>query len=231
MYSKQGDQAVALEYFNRSLALLGDAKGRTTVDVLQNIGAAWLLQENYAQALQFYGRALALAEASQDQPAGARAHIGLGEVYYLTQQYDAAAAHFQRVLDLNVRSLNNEDFTAYLGLGKSRYRQGGYAHTLELADRAAALNRESEGKELTALLGELRGKVYVALNEPQKARQSFDESIAALESLRADIAADERGQSLFFENRLAAYHGVISLLVQRGSPRRPSLMRNVRKLA
>ncbi|HXI93630.1 MAG TPA: CHAT domain-containing protein [Blastocatellia bacterium] len=218
VYSKQGDQVVALEYFNRSLSMLGEAKGRTTVDVLDNIGAASLLQENYAQALQFYGRALTLAESSQDQPARARALIGLGEVYYRTQKYESAAASFQQVLALNVRSLNNEAFTALLSLGKCRYRQGDYVQALELANRANALNQDFESKEMTAALGELRGTVYVAMNDPQKARQAFDESIAALEALRASIASDERGQSLFFANRLAAYHGVVSLLIQRGQP-------------
>jgi CHAT domain-containing protein/uncharacterized protein HemY len=218
VYSQQGDLAVALDYFNRSLSLLGEAKGRTKVDVLQNIGETLLRQENYAQAQQFIEKCLALAEASQDQPGRARTLIGLAEVYYRTHKYDAAAARFQQVLDLNVRSLNNEAFVALLSLGKIRYRQGDYAQALELANRASALNQEFESKEMTAALGELRGKVYVAMNDLQKARQAFDESINALESLRAGIASDERGQSLFFENRLAAYHGVLSLLIQRGQP-------------
>jgi CHAT domain-containing protein/tetratricopeptide (TPR) repeat protein len=218
VYQGQGDQAVAMEYFNRSLALLGDARGRTTVDVLQNIGETLALQGNYAQALQFYGRALEMAEASHDQLAGARALIGLGEVYYHTRKYDAAAERFQQVLALNVRSLNNEILLALLNLGKNRYRQGHYEQALDLANRADALNREFESKEMTAAINELRAKVYVAMNDPQRARRAFDESIAALESLRAGVASDERGQSLFFEGRLAAYHGALSLLIQQDRP-------------
>ena len=218
VYISQGDQAVAMEYFNRSLPLLGDARGRTTVDVLQNIGETLTLQENYGQALQFYGRALEMAEASQDQLARARALIGLGEVYNYTRKYDAAAERFQQVLALNVRSLNNEICFSLLNLGKNRYRQGDYAQALDLANRADALNKEFENKETTAAINELRGQVYVAMNDPQQARRAFDESIAALESLRADVASDERGQSLFFEGRLAAYHGALSLLIQRGRP-------------
>jgi len=218
VYQIQGDQDVAIEYYNRSLALLGDAKGRTTVDVLQNIGDALVRQENYAQALQFYGRVLALAEASQDQPARARALLGLGEVYYQTQKYEEAAERFNQVLTLNVRSLNNEALEALLNLGNIRYRQSDYAQALELANRAGALNREFESKEMTAAIGELRGKVYVAMNNPWKAREAFDESIAALESLRSGSMIGERGQSLFFERRLAAYHGALSLLIQQGRP-------------
>ncbi len=219
VYSKQGDQVVALEYFNRSLALLGDAKGRTTVDVLDNIGAASLLQGNYALALESYGKARTLAELSQDQPARARALIGLGEIYYHTRKYEEAAGYFQQVLDLNVESLNNEVFSALLSLGKTRYQQGSYAQALELANRASELNQEFESKELSAALSELRGQVYVALNNTTESQASFCmKALRGWDPLRASIASDERGQSLFFEHRLAAYHGVLSLLIQRGQP-------------
>lgn len=76
VYQRQGDPPIALEYFRRALARLGEAKGRTTVDVLQNMGDSFVLQEDHAQALPVYERALALAPASQDQPARARALIG-----------------------------------------------------------------------------------------------------------------------------------------------------------
>ncbi|HKQ79399.1 MAG TPA: CHAT domain-containing protein [Blastocatellia bacterium] len=219
VFQEQGDHAIALEYFNRALALLGEAKGRTTIDVLQNIGATALRRKNYEQALQFFEKSLAAAEASQDHPARARALGGLGEVYYGAQNYEAAAARFQQVLDLNVRSLNNEAFLALFSLSGIRYQQGDYTQALELADRAGALNKEFESKEITAALSSLRGKIHVAMNDLQQARRDFDESIAALESLRAGVASDERGQSLFFEQRLAAYHGALSLLIQQGQPR------------
>lgn len=218
VYQKQGDLAVALDYFNRSLSLLGEARGRTTMDVLQNLGMVAMLQENYSPALQLYEKALSLAEASQDQPARARALLGLGEVYYRLQKYDEAAARYQQVLDFKVRSVNNEPPFALLSLGKVRYRQGEYARALELAGRAEAINQEFENKEMTAALGDLKGKVYAAMNDPRKARQAFDEGIAALESLRAGVTGDERGQSLFFENRLSAYRGALSLLIRQGQP-------------
>lgn len=218
VYQKQGDLTVAMEYCKRSLALLGDTKGRTTVDVLQNIGTILMLQENYVQALPFYEKALALAQASQDQPARARALIGLGEIYYYTRRYENAAACFQQVVDLNVSTLNNEPLSALLGLSRTRYQQNNYAQALELTNRVKTRNQALASKEVTATLGELRGEIYMALNDPQQARQSFDESIAALESLRAGIASDERGQSLFFAHKLAAYHGALRLLIQQGQP-------------
>ncbi|MBO0862963.1 MAG: CHAT domain-containing protein, partial [Chloracidobacterium sp.] len=218
VYQIQGDLVVAMEYFNRSLALLGGAGGRTSMDVLQNIGDTLSLQENYEQAARFYGRALALAESSKDQPARARALIGMGEDYYQTRKYDEAAERFQQVLALNVRSINNEILTSMLDLGQVRYRQGDYAQALELANRANAINLEFETKEMTAAICELRGRVYVAMSDLRQARQAFDESIAALESLRADSVSDERGQSHFFERKLAAYHGAVALLIRQGRP-------------
>jgi CHAT domain-containing protein/Tfp pilus assembly protein PilF len=219
VYDIQGDLALALEHFNRALALLGEAKGRTAVDVLQNLCLVSLQMENYTQALQFGGKALAMAEASQDQPARARAINGLGEIYYRAKDYGAAAARFQQVLDINVRTFNDETLDAMVSLGKTRYQQGDYARAMELVNRAGALIRDSDDRGMAANLSDLRGKVHVATNDPLQARKDFDESIAALESMRAGVAGDERGQSHFFEQKLAAYRDAISLMVEQGDPR------------
>ena len=214
VYSKQGNQELAIEFFTRCLSLLGTSKGRTVIDALQNMGSANLLQERYEDALEYYGKALSLAESSKDLPATARALIGIGGVYHQTKKYDESVSYYQRALEMNERVVGREAIAlSLLELGFIRYKQGDFAQAMELANRVATLNKDLENWEFKIALPELIGRVYLSLNEHQKARQAFDESIAAIESQRTEVAGGATGKRFFFENRYQPYHAVIGLLV------------------
>jgi len=220
VYSRQGNQDMAMEYYTRGLSLLGDSKGRTVIDTLQNMGVAATHQEKYEQALESFGKALSLAESSKDLPATARALSGIGEAYYQTKKFDEAASYFQRGLELNEKVGGREATSlSLLALARARQRQGNHAQAMELANRAASMNMDFENRETTSWRHGLMGKIYLSLNDAQKARQAFDESIAAIESLRTEIVGGAGGQTFFLEDRLYPYHAVIELLVRQGQTR------------
>src|SRR5262249_9892683 len=59
---------------------------------------------------------------------------------------------------------------------------------------------------------------YLILNDAQKARRAFDESIAALESIRAEVAGGAEAQRFFLGDRLYPYRAMIDLLIQQNRP-------------
>ncbi|HJZ82998.1 MAG TPA: CHAT domain-containing protein, partial [Pyrinomonadaceae bacterium] len=220
VYSRQGNQDVAMDYYARSLSLLGNSRGRTVVDTVQNIGEAATHLGNYEQALESFRKALSLAESSKDSPTAANALAGIGDVYYKFNKFDEAASYFQRALELNEK-VGSREATAksLLALGLNRLRQGNAAQAIELATRADSLNMEIGDREITVLHRELIGRAYLTLNDTHKARQAFDEGIAALESIRAEVAGGAEAQRFFLGDRLYPYRAMIELLVLQNQTR------------
>jgi CHAT domain-containing protein/Tfp pilus assembly protein PilF len=220
VYLLQGNQDVAIEYYHRSLSLLGDSKGRTVVDTLQNTGLAAIHQEKYERALESFGKALSLAESSQDLAATARALAGIGVVYYQIKKFEESASYLQRSLELNEKAGGREARSiSLIALGRVRHSQGDYARAMELADRAASLSMDIDNREITSWHRALTGRIYLSLNDLQKARQAFDESIAAIESLRTEVVGLAGGQNFFLEDRLYPYRAMIELLVRQNQTR------------
>ena len=61
------------------------------------------------------------------------------------------------------------------------------------------------------------GRDQRALGDPQRARASFTEAIATIESLRLDVAGGEADQQRAFESRLVPYHELLSIALTEGA--------------
>jgi CHAT domain-containing protein len=103
-------------------------------------------------------------------------------------------------------------------IGVVHRKQGRYSEALDFAERATTIARQIGAFDV---LWETRlnaGSAYRALNQSDRARLSFDEAIAVIEAMRAQVAGGEREQQGFFENKLSPYHAMVDLLVARNSP-------------
>lgn len=210
-----GNYDRALEYFQKGLAIrqaIGDKRG-VAISLLA-IGDIYYVRENYPLALDYYRRSLALREAIGWKRGIAGTFNDLGRVARAQGNYDLALDYFQKALALR-ESLNDKigisqtlTDLARLYLLRAEYRKA-----QEFAARAATIADEMVTHEHLWRAREVEGSAFLGLNEPEKARQSFDAAISSIEELRSQIAAGEDEQQRFFENKVSPYEAMVEVLI------------------
>nr|MBA3356812.1 tetratricopeptide repeat protein [Pyrinomonadaceae bacterium] len=195
----QGDYTKALEYFQQSLKLreeIGQAPG--IQGSLNNIGEVYRLQGDFAQAMEYYQKSLTLAEKMGSKGGIRTALTNIGETYRLQGNYAQAMEHLRKSLTLS------EEMGARISIPETlnsmaavRFSQADYRQALEFAERAADVARQTGHREYLRSALTMSGRAYRALNQPDKARQSFEEAIAIGESLRSTVAGQESRASYF----------------------------------
>src|SRR5262249_20868631 len=88
-----------------------------------------------------------------------------------------------------------------------------YAQASDLAGRATALARQVGSPIELWRAQTVAGRSYRALEQLTAARQAFEEAIAAVETLRPQVAGGEQEQQHFFEDKLDPYQAMVELLV------------------
>lgn len=211
----QGNYAQALEYYQKSLAMseaLGDKSG--IGETLSNIGSVHASQGNYAQALENLQKSLTIREALGDKSGIASTLLGIGEVHARQGNYAQALEHFQKSLALG-EALGDTDVVSrtLIDMGNASRLKGNYVQALDFASRSAVLTKQF-GYPVEFSRAQIEvGQVYRVLNQLNPARQAFEEAIATIETLRAQVAGGEQDQQRFFENRLDPYQAMVELLV------------------
>ncbi len=215
VYYFQGDSTLGLEYYQKSLALkeqLGQKIGMVTA--LENIGNIHRERGDYGEALGYYKRSLTIIEEIQATANMPTVLADMGHAYLLQGDYPQALDCAQKCLRLS-ESLGDQ-VGAIESLGQIaliHLALKDYAKSLEAAERATGMARQiGERDELWGVLV-TRGKAQRALGQTEKARQSFDEAIGTIESLRSDVAGGEQQQQSFFADKLAPYHEAVALLL------------------
>jgi CHAT domain-containing protein/Tfp pilus assembly protein PilF len=215
IYNVQGNYQLALEYLKKSLPIkeeLGNKVGLARA--LNNIGEVNARQGDYAQALEYYRRSLALKEEAGDRADQAPTYNNIGMVRREQGSYPEALENFNRALNISEtvgdRSTMIDSLYAIALVEKL---QGSYQQSLKTAERATALARPLNDPESLWELSTLMGEDYRGLNQPDRARQSFEESIAVIEALRSQVAGGEQEQQRYFEKKISPYQEMLKLLV------------------
>jgi CHAT domain-containing protein/Tfp pilus assembly protein PilF len=215
VHAMQGNNAQALEYYQKSLALreaLGEKVEVSTT--LSNIGNFHSSQGNFAQALEYYQKSLMQSEALGNKAGVSSALDSIGNVHTSQGNYAQALEHYQKSLAMN-EDLGNKSAVCntLIDMANSTRLRGNYAQALDFAGRATVLARQfGYPVELWHAENEA-GQSYRALNQPVPARQAFEEAIAAIETLRTQVAGGEQEQQRSFENKLDPYRAMVELLV------------------
>lgn len=218
LHNAQGNYSVANEYFQRALAIHTDlaTKGRIA-DQLSNIGEVHAAQGNYVSALEYYRKSLALREPADDKNAIAYTLNNIGDLYSHQSDYAAALEHYLKSLALREAIGDRPGIVLTLNsIASVHEKQGGYQQALEFAERAASIARQISSREGLWQARTTEGIAYRALRQPAQARQAFEEAIAAIESLRAQVAGGEEELQHSFESKVSPYHAMVELLIDQG---------------
>jgi CHAT domain-containing protein/tetratricopeptide (TPR) repeat protein len=218
LHHSQGDYAQALQHYQRSLALreaIGDKDG--IASSLHDIGRIQRSQGNYAQALQYFQQSLALREAIGDKVGIASTLNNIGTIQRLQGNYAQALEYHQRSLALREAAGDKEGIAnSWRSLGEAYEQQGQYAQALDAAARATALARQMGISDILWKTRFMAGTAYRALKQPAQARLAFEEAIASIETLRANVAGGGGEQQRFFESKISPYHALVDLLARTG---------------
>lgn len=221
VYEKQRNFQQALAYLERALAIAEDVGDKILIATSQHgVGYYYQALGDYDRALEIYQELLKQLEGFGDRFGAAAMRIQIGGVFAAQGRYTEALEYHQQALpEIEAANENLVRIQAIRAIGYDYLAQGKYAEAKPIVERAVLLSRQTGHQfELWGALTHL-GYCQLELNQPLEARQSFAEAIAILEKLRAQTAGGVEEEARYFEDRLDAHHGMLSLLVRKNETR------------
>ena len=221
IFMAQGLTDRAMDYRQQALAAAGDDPAWQTY-LFHNIANVYARRGERDEAIEWMSKSLAVAEKVGNKPNFAAGLQELGSLHVQSGQFDVAESELRRALQIGEEIGDKRRQTGTLSsLGDLLRRRGdekSRREALALAGRAVALARET-GEPANVWRGcTLEGQLLRALREPDRAREAFEEGIAAIEDARGHLAGDDAGATAFLEDKLDAYHGMVALLVEQHRP-------------
>src|SRR6266508_3266931 len=215
VYRALGEPQKAMEKFNEALLLsreLGDRSGEAIT--LTNIGGVYRELGDMQKALEKYNEALPIRQAISDRRGEAVTLGNIGTVY-------RSLGDMQKALEINNEALpisqaTGDRFTeglilhnigmAYNSLGEAQKALDKFNEALSIRGAIGARSEEAQTLLGIAQVEQKRGNLTLA-------RQSLEQAVGIIESLRANIS----GQGLhafFFASRQEIYQSYIDVLMQ-----------------
>jgi CHAT domain-containing protein len=169
-----------------------------------------LSQHKYGDLEPLYARKLHLAQSTSNHAYLAGALLDLAGVYARQDRYAQADENYQRGLaEYRVADNPDGESNALEQRAGLQAEQGRYQQALDMLSEAQALREQLSQIEHVARIQYLQARIYLRLNELEKARSEIEKTIAVIESQRLRIAKfDSRGQ--YF----ASVHEYYSLYIQ-----------------
>ncbi len=221
VYENQKNFQQALVCTERALAIAQDAGDNIQIAMSRHsVGYYHQALGDYERALEIYQELLKQLEGFGDRAGTAAMRVQIGGVFAAQGRYaEALKYHQQSLPEIEAANERLVKIQAIRAIGYDYLALGKYAEAKPFIERAVSLSRQTGLQfQLWGALTHL-GYCQIELNQPLKARQSFDEAISIIEKLRAQTAGGIEEQLRYFENRLDAHHGIISLLVRENQTR------------
>ncbi len=220
VYASQGDYPLAVEYTRKAVVLL-DAQHneREWITGMNNLAEAQEAMGQYGPAIAVLRRTLPRAEHLEVKGPVAAIWLDLGEIHQLQGSHAAALDECRKALGMLEGLGDKPGMSEALSCtADAALSQKDYQAALDSAQRAAALARQcSDLAHLWKPLA-LAGQARMALHQPDEARKAFEESAAAIEAMRGQIAGDERQTQRFFEDKVTPYYAMVKLLLAQHKP-------------
>jgi tetratricopeptide (TPR) repeat protein len=215
VYNSLGERQKALEKYNEALLLsraTGDRRGEA--DTLHNIGTVYNSLGERQKALEKYNEALPMWRATGDRRGEAITLDGIGNVFQSLGEMQKALEKYNEALSI-MRAVGNRSSEAI-----TLNNIGTVYDSLE--EMQKALEKYNEALSIMRAVGDRRGEANTLLGiahlEQKRgnlslARQTIEQAIGIVESLRADIGSQELRAS-YFASRQEFYQSYIEVLMQ-----------------
>jgi CHAT domain-containing protein/tetratricopeptide (TPR) repeat protein len=215
VYDRQGNYELALDYFQKSLTQRSAIQDKTGIaDSLNRIGNLYLEQGDHRQALDHQQRSLLIYEELKDKNSIGGVFVSFGDVYRKQNDLVTAIAYYERALKIYEEVGVRRNLIAALNnLAETHLAKSNYAQALNYAEHATALVHELNTQIGLPAARTTAGRALLALKEPARAEQAFNEAIRSIEALREFVAGGERERQLFFAKSVGPYYTLVDLLV------------------
>ena len=210
----------AADAYRRCLGLYEESGDKLNAGlILIEIGNILYAQRSFDLAMDRYRAALGYFSSLAKTEGIAASYGAIAAVYYAMRDYDSALDFYQKSLPL-YESLEAVEQTALTlqSIAGVHYARRDFALSLEFADRSAAIARESKIRQVLWQARFTAGSSHRALNHADEARQAFEESIAAIEAMSAELIEDEQAPA-FFKEKSAPYLAMVQLLLAQNDTR------------
>ena len=218
LYLEQEEYAKAKAQFERSLKLYQSEQNLSEeATVLLNLAVIEQRQGNHDEALKLFNQSLKAATATEFIDVRIASGEGLGVVLTAQRRFDGALRTLNESLSLAVAQKDKTRQTELLWrTAQAYFEMEDYVRAATTAEDAVKLARAAHLPKLTYLTLATLGEIYAAQSKIEPAIETLLESIKELESMRNQVVGGEQSLQLFFENKVAPYHGLVDLFIKQG---------------
>jgi tetratricopeptide (TPR) repeat protein len=215
LYWGLGEMQKALEKLNEALAIWRTVGDRNRVtETLNNIGVVYQSMGDMQKALEMHNEALPLRRAVGDRRGESAALNNIGRVYDEMEERQKALEKYNEALQINRAAGDRagEAITLH-SIGAALDALGEAQKALEKYNEALPLRREVSDRN-----GEATTLLRIAQAEQKRgnltqARQTIEQALGIIESLRTNIVGQELRAS-YFASRQAFFETYIDVLMQ-----------------
>ncbi|MEX0879449.1 MAG: CHAT domain-containing tetratricopeptide repeat protein [Thermoanaerobaculia bacterium] len=214
---RQGSAGEALARYGEALAIkvrLSDRRQQAWI--LARMGDANASLKKWEAALARYHRATAIWQEIQDPRGVASGLDKAGLAYYRLGHHAEALAALER--SAAILEVGQPAFLAptLALIGRVHAARGDEARALAYGGRAIGLARALGNEEVLWAVAHRWGSIQRDLGRREEALESLDESLAAIERLRARVVASDEARTGFLEGKQVVYADAIDLLMELG---------------
>ncbi len=210
----------AFEYYGLALRIFQDLNISSEISrVKYNLGIAYQNTGNSYKAFEYFTGSKQMAQSGYFYDILITSSEGLSVIYKQQGDYDLAMIEL-RNSEKWALELGDRGRLAEIDWLKARLYQttNDYQNAITYAKKAIAIALDRNDRELFYLASTTLGECYLALKNYELAYQHLVQAIQILEQMRHRIIGQEYEKQLFFEQKTAAYHAMIELLVSQNKP-------------
>ncbi|HMY71513.1 MAG TPA: CHAT domain-containing protein [Blastocatellia bacterium] len=219
IYHQANNYARAIELYRKALALV-PASGFDDFPsaIWRELGHNYLKLKDFAAAREAFSTSKKLAEEVGARHAIAASLIGLGNLEYEQQKWLEAEKYYSQAFAVN-ESANRSNGYVENCLGRVHLKLGKVTEALKFFESSLADPKfTDESVFWEAYTGQ--GQAFLLLNKPDAAERAFQRAIDVIEKQRNRLLGNDNLRQGYFEDKLAPYHQMIRLQIERQQPLR-----------
>ncbi|MFN0086498.1 MAG: CHAT domain-containing tetratricopeptide repeat protein, partial [Blastocatellia bacterium] len=220
LFVAQEDYETALKHFNDSLSIYINIKDKYEMSrVHYNMGIVRQRMMEYDQAMMLFKIAKTESVEMKNMEIVVSAGEGLSTIYREQGKYSLSLEELVESEKLAF-SINDMRLVAEIQWLRAKVYQaaGRYEEAVKEANAALSQVEKINARGISYLINTTLGECYLAEKKYEQAQGSFREAIGELEGSRKRIVGAEYERQLFFEQKTAAYHGMVELMLRAERP-------------
>ncbi|MBK9316455.1 MAG: CHAT domain-containing protein [Acidobacteria bacterium] len=218
LYLEQEFYVKAEKYFFDSLDIYSsDVKLYGKEIVLLNLGVVYQRKNDKSLAERYFKEAYQKAKEQGNKDVMIAAGEGLGVCFRIAGDFKSAMT----ILDASLVLAN--EIKDKIRIAEVLWRKSEVLHdmkqfddSIELATQSLHISKRLQLTNLSVLTSTLLARSMIKKNEIDLAIGILKQAIAIVEERRYQVAGQEQGRQLYFENKLAPYHLMINIYVEKG---------------